>query len=66
MADHAVLMTDEGRRLALDLIERRFVGEATLEGRSEAVTWRAAIGLSARSLADALKTGTPFAAVERP
>jgi hypothetical protein len=37
----------------------------TLEGRTEAVTWRQAIGLSARELADALKNGSPFSPVER-
>lgn len=63
---HAVLMTDEGRRLALDLIERRLVGSVTLDGRADAVTWREAIGLSARALADALKNGTAFLAMEWP
>ena len=59
-------MTDEGRRLALDLIERRLLGLVTLEGRVEAVTWRETIGLSARALAAALRDGTPFMAMEWP
>jgi CRISP-associated protein Cas1 len=63
---HQVLLTEDGRKLALDLIERRLGGTVTLDGRSEAVTWREAIGLSARTLADALRKGTAFAPVERP
>jgi CRISP-associated protein Cas1 len=62
---HAVLLTDDGRKLALELLEKRFSGSVTLEGRAEAVSWRQAIGLSARALADALKIGKPFLAVER-
>jgi CRISP-associated protein Cas1 len=62
---HKVLMTDEGRRLALCLIEQRLLGVVTLENRAAAVTWRAAIGLSARALADSLKSGADFLAVER-
>lgn len=64
--DHAVLLSEDGRRLALELLERRLLGTVTLEGRSEPVTWREAVGLSARALADALRHGTPFAPVERP
>ena len=59
-------MTEDGRRLALDLMERRMLGSVTLEGRAAAVTWREAIGLSARGLADALRSGTPFQAMEWP
>lgn len=62
---HAVLLSDEGRKLALELLEKRFTGSVTLEGRAEAVSWRQTIGLSARALADALKNGTPFLTVER-
>jgi CRISPR-associated endonuclease Cas1 len=61
---HAMLLTDDGRRLALDLIERRLLACVTLHGRAEAVPWRDAIGLSARALADALKSGQPFLAME--
>jgi CRISPR-associated endonuclease Cas1 len=63
---YAVLLSEGGRQLALDLIERRFLAAVTLEGRTEAVTWRDAIGLSAKALAEALRAGTPFSAVERP
>jgi CRISPR-associated endonuclease Cas1 len=63
--DHAVLLTDVGRRLALDLLERRLLGSVTLEGRTEAVSWREAIGLSVCALADALRNGTSFSAIER-
>ena len=62
---YAVLLTDHGRRLAIELLERRLLGSVTLEGRSEATTWREAIGLSARGLVDALRNGTAFAPVER-
>jgi CRISPR-associated endonuclease Cas1 len=62
---NAVLLTDDGRRLALRLIERRLLGSVTLDGRAEAVSWREAIGLSARTLADALRNGTRFVAMER-
>jgi CRISPR-associated endonuclease Cas1 len=63
---NAVLLSEAGRRLALELIERRFLGAVTIEGRSEPITWREAIGLSAKALAEALKAGAPFSAVERP
>jgi CRISPR-associated endonuclease Cas1 len=62
---HAVLLIDDGRKLALDLLERRFTGSVTLEGRAEAVSWRQAIGLSARALANALKNGKPFEPIAR-
>jgi CRISP-associated protein Cas1 len=62
---NAVLLTDDGRRLALRLIERRLLGNVTLDGRAEEVSWREAIGLSARTLADALRNGTRFVAMER-
>ena len=62
---HAVLLTQDGRKLALELLEKRFTTSVTLEGRAEAVSWRAAIGLSARALADALRNKTSFAPVER-
>lgn len=62
---HAVLLTEGGRRLALDLLERRLSEAVTLEGRVEAVSWRQAIGLSARALAQGLREGTPYVALER-
>lgn len=62
---HAVLLTDDGRKLVLDQLESRFEQAVMLEGRAEAVSWRLAIGLSARALAEALKKGEPFAPVER-
>lgn len=62
---HAVLLTEDGRKLALELLERRFIGAVALEGRIEPVSWRQAIGLSARALAGALKSGTPFEPMER-
>jgi len=37
-----------------------------LEGRGEPLAWRQAIGLSARRLAEALKSGEPFEPMERP
>ena len=63
---HAVLLTEEGRKLALDLLERRLGRAITLEGRAEQVSWRQALGLSARALANALKSGEPFLPMERP
>jgi agmatinase len=51
--------------LALQLLEARFARSLTLDGRAEPVTWRAAIGMSARSLARALATGASFQPVER-
>lgn len=63
---HAVLLTEDGRKLALELLERRFTGAVNIEGRSEAVSWRQAIGLSARALANALKSAKPFEPTERP
>jgi CRISPR-associated protein Cas1 len=63
---HAVLLADEGRKLALELLEQRFTQSIALEGRREPLAWRQAIGLSARRLADALKSGAPFAPMERP
>ena len=61
-----MLLTDEGRKLALELLEQRLAQSISLEGRSEPVSWRQAIGLSARRLADALKAGEPFVPMERP
>ena len=42
---NAMLLSEDGRKLALELLEKRFLGSVTLEGRTEAVTWRASIGL---------------------
>jgi CRISPR/Cas system-associated endonuclease Cas1 len=61
----AVLLTDDGRKLALELLERRFSVSVMLEGRGDPVSWRQAIGLSARALAAALKTKTAFKPPER-
>lgn len=61
----ALLLTEHGRRLALDLIERRFSVTVTLAGRAEPVSWRQAIGLSVRALASALKNRTPYIPTER-
>jgi CRISPR-associated protein Cas1 len=63
---HAVLLTEEGRKLALDLLERRMARAITVEGRAEQVSWRQALGLSARALANTLKSGEPFLPMERP
>lgn len=62
---NATLLNDAGRKLALELLEKRFLGSVTLEGRTEAVTWRACIGLSAQALAECLRNGTTFKPVER-
>jgi CRISPR-associated endonuclease Cas1 len=62
---HAILLTEEGRRLAIGILERRLLGAVTLDGRAEPMTWRDTIGLCARMLADSLRTGQPFRAVER-
>jgi CRISPR-associated endonuclease Cas1 len=62
---HSVLLDEEGRKLALELIEQRFSQSISLEGRGEPLSWRQAIGLSARRLADALKSGEPFEPMER-
>jgi CRISPR-associated protein Cas1 len=59
-----VLMTDAGRRIALDLIERRLAGEVTLDGRKQPVSWRVVIGFSARAISDSLRNGTAFKAME--
>ncbi|MEQ1697325.1 MAG: CRISPR-associated endonuclease Cas1 [Hyphomicrobiaceae bacterium] len=61
----AVLLTDTGRKLVLDLLEARFLRSIAIEGRAEAISWRQAIGRSARTLAEALKTKEPFLPVER-
>lgn len=63
---HAILMTESGRRLALDLIERRLAVAATIEGRPDPISWRDAVSLSARALAQALQGGAPYAATEWP
>lgn len=63
---NAVLLNDDGRKLTLDLLEQRYAQSVTVEGRGEAVSWRQAIGLSARALASALKSDAAFAPMERP
>ena len=63
---NGVALNDAGRRLAIDLIEHRMAGTVTLAGRTEPISWRETIGVSARALADALRTSAPFTAVERP
>jgi CRISPR-associated endonuclease Cas1 len=63
---HAVLLAAEGRKLVLELLEQRLAQSISLEGRSEPVSWRQAIGLSARQLADVLKSGEPLEPMERP
>jgi CRISPR-associated protein Cas1 len=63
---HAVLLTEEGRKLTLDLLERRLARAITLEGRTEPVSWRQALGISAQALAGALKAGEPFLPMDRP
>lgn len=62
----AVRLDEDGRRLMIDLIEQRLGGTVTLEGRSDVVAWREAVGLSARALGEALRSGRAFAPVERP
>lgn len=61
----AVLLTEEGRRLALELLEARFSRAITIEGRNEPISWREAIGISARSMASALASDKPFEPMER-
>ncbi len=63
--EHSVTLTETGRRLAVDVLEKRFASALTLTGRSEPVTWRELIGISSRSLADALRNNRPFEPVER-
>lgn len=36
----AVLLSDDGRKLALELLERRYQGSLTIVGRAEPVSWR--------------------------
>lgn len=62
----ATLLTGDGRRLVLELIERRLSSEVKIGGRTEPMSWRTAIGVSARSLANALKSATTFVAMEWP
>ena len=62
---NAVLLNDEGRKLVLELLETRYLTSVTIEGRADPVTWRQAIGISARNLAEALKTCAPFQPIER-
>ncbi|MGE0705878.1 MAG: CRISPR-associated endonuclease Cas1, partial [Vicinamibacterales bacterium] len=57
--------TEDGRRLTLDLVERRLSIPITLPDRSEPISYRAAIGVQALALATALRDGSPFAAMER-
>jgi CRISPR/Cas system-associated endonuclease Cas1 len=65
LTGHAVLLDEDGRKLALELLEQRFSQSISLEGRSEPLSWRQAIGLSARKLAYAFKSGQPFEPMER-
>lgn len=61
----AILLNDDGRKLVLELLETRYLTSVTIEGRADPVTWRQAIGISARNLAEALKTREPFQPIER-
>ena len=63
--EHSVLLTETGRRLAIEVMEKRLAGTVTIDGRSEPVSWREVIGISSRNLADSLRTGKPFEPVER-
>lgn len=58
--------TDDGKRIAIDLVEKRFASTLTLPQRAEPLTFREAIGLQARSLANSLRDAAPFTAMERP
>jgi CRISP-associated protein Cas1 len=62
---HARLLTEDGRRTALEMIERRLASSVKLEGRQQSVTLRETIGLSARSLGESLRLGRPFQLMER-
>ena len=59
------LLSEEGRRLALELLEARFSRAVVIEGREQPLTWRQVIGVSARSLSKALTAKTAFEPVER-
>lgn len=64
--DGGLRFTDEGKRIAIDLVEKRLAATLSLPNRSEPLTFREAIGLQARSLAKSLRDATPFNAMERP
>ena len=64
-SDEGMRFTDAGRRVALDLVEKRLSAAMSLPDRSEQLSYRAAIGVQAQSLAAALRDETPFAALER-
>jgi CRISPR-associated endonuclease Cas1 len=71
-ADHfeqtgeAVRLNDAGRRVVLEALERRWADAVPAPLVKEmSMTWREATMLQARHLANALRTGNPFACFER-
>lgn len=64
-SEAGIRFTDGGRKLTLDLVEKRLSATLTLPERSEPLTYRTAIGLQAQALALALRDGGTFAPMER-
>jgi CRISPR-associated endonuclease Cas1 len=65
-AQHAIHLTEAGKRMLLGLIEQRLSATVTPAENSTPIAWREAIGLSAQALAKALRTGSAFMPLERP
>lgn len=65
-SDEGQRFTDDGRRLAIELYEKRMSATITVEGRSEPMSYRACIEQDARNLSTALREASPFYATERP
>ena len=59
-------LSETGKRSVLDLIEKRLMTAITLDGSGTPVSYRDVIGRQAQGIANTLKTGANFRALERP
>jgi CRISPR-associated endonuclease Cas1 len=59
-------LTESGKRVLLDLTEKRLTAAISIADRELPLTYRDALGRLAQGIADSLKTGAPFKALERP
>lgn len=65
VSENAMLLSEDGRHVVLELLEQRLGASVTLPGRAAPCSWREALASAAGTLATALREGGAFAAVER-
>jgi len=62
----AVLLNEGGRRTALRLLEQRISQPISTDGQSDAISYRQAIGLLAKGIAQTLRSEIPLNVLRRP